>query len=92
MSGSLEADAEPVRPSMGMSKWIGPLGIGTFGIGSPVAAVGVSSRDAPLACAGLVLMVLGALSMANAAMARVRAELLQRIEKLERRLSDKGDT
>jgi hypothetical protein len=36
-------------------------------------------------------MVVGALSTANAATARVGAELLQRIDNLERRMSDNSD-
>jgi hypothetical protein len=77
---------------MGTPTWPVFLGTGMFGIGGLFAALGISSDKALMACDGLVFMVVGALTLVNAASARVRAEPLQRIDNLERRLSDKGDT
>jgi hypothetical protein len=77
---------------MSTPKWPVFLGMGMFGIGGLVVTVGIVSGNALMACDGLVFFVLGALGLANAATAHVRAELLQRIDNLERRLSDKGDS
>jgi hypothetical protein len=92
MSGSAKADAKAVRSSMGTPKWIALLGTGMFSVGGLTSAVGILSGNALLACAGLVFMVIGAMSMANTYTASVRADLLQRIETLERRLSNEVDT
>jgi hypothetical protein len=53
--------------------------------------LGISQGEPTAACAGLVFLSIGGLSMANAYTGRVRADLMGRIEELERRLNDKGN-
>jgi hypothetical protein len=76
----------PPKPSVGMPSWIGYVGLAMFVPGCLAAAWGIQSADVKLGLSGAVLMSLGGLSMANGYAGIVRADLLRRIEELERRI------
>jgi len=91
MSAAVKADAKPVKPSVAMPPWVGILGLVMFCVGCLAAGLGISQNEPTAACAGLVFLSLGGLSMANGYTGSVRADLLHRIAELERRLNDEGN-
>jgi hypothetical protein len=57
-----------------------------------MAALGLSGGNAMAACGGLFFVAIGGMNMAIAYTGAVRADLLQRIEKLESHLKDQAST
>ena len=85
MQPATATEASPPKPSGVMPPWIGRIGLAMFVPGCLAVAWCIWSGDPKLGLSGSVMVSLGVLSMANAYAGSVRADLLRRIEELERR-------
>ena len=87
MSTTNPSGVGTTKPSTPIPAWIGYVGLAMFVPGCLAAAWGISTGDGKLGLSGGVLMTLGVQSMCNAYAGAVRADLLARVERLERRAS-----